>query len=109
MPCRFYPASSAIILSNSRRNPKDCLYQKALLIASRNSTIGRMEMLEKNLIRIDRLTDSLFSALETRDVVLWIREIPKDTVSTAELVAFLGLPWRLIVSEEYNKEVIDAL
>ena len=66
-------------------------------------------MLEKNLIRIDRLTDSLFSALETRDVVLWIREIPKDTVSTAELVAFLGLPWRLIVSEEYNKEVIDAL
>jgi hypothetical protein len=66
-------------------------------------------MLQKTLLRIDRLPDNLLSALQTRDVALWLRGIPRDVLAPRELVAFLGLPWRVIISETYDQKVIDAL
>ncbi len=65
-------------------------------------------MLQKSLIRIDHLPDNLLSALETRDVALWLHGTPKET-SSADLIAFLGLPWRIIIMESYDQKIIDAL
>ena len=51
-------------------------------------------MIEKTLIRIDRVSDNLLSNLANRGVALWARSLPKDPFSREALVEFLGLPWR---------------
>jgi threonyl-tRNA synthetase len=56
-------------------------------------------LIEKALIRVDGIPDGLLSNLESRDVALWIRGLPKDPPTHEALVAFLGLPWRLVLSE----------
>lgn len=66
-------------------------------------------MIERHLICIDEVSDNLLSNLESRDVALWIRSLPKDPPSQDALVAFLGLPWRLILSETYDPNLVKAL
>jgi hypothetical protein len=48
--------------------------------------------MQKVLIRSDRVPKGLASALDARDVALWIRDPPPQLSSDA-LVAFLKLPW----------------
>ena len=66
-------------------------------------------MIEKTLIRIEAVSDKLLSNLENRDVALWIRRLPKDPSSQDALVAFMGLPWRLLLLETYDPDVVNAL
>ncbi|MDQ3776811.1 MAG: hypothetical protein M3461_21905 [Pseudomonadota bacterium] len=66
-------------------------------------------MIEKKLIFIDEVPDNLLSNLENRDVVLWVHSLPNDLPSQDALVAFLGLPWRLVFSEIYDPGLIKAL
>ena len=66
-------------------------------------------MIAPKLIYNDHISDNLLSNLESRDVVLWIRNLPKQPPSNETLIAFLGLPWRLIVSEVNNPELLKAL
>jgi hypothetical protein len=61
------------------------------------------------LICIDGIPENLLSSLESRDVVLWVRSLPKDRASQDALVAFLGLPWRMVFSEVYDSGLITAL
>jgi len=66
-------------------------------------------MLRKKVIQISRVPDNLLSRLETREIALWIRSLPKDPVARAAIVAFLGLPWRLVLSETFDSELFSAL
>lgn len=66
-------------------------------------------MIEKKLICIDGVPDNLLSNLESRDITLWIRSLPKDPPSQDALVAFLGLPWRQVFSEIYDPGLFKML
>lgn len=54
---------------------------------------------ENLIISINEVSDSLLSNLESRDVALWIRGLPKNPPTSDKLVSFLSLPWQLVVSE----------
>ncbi|MCY4440661.1 MAG: hypothetical protein OXE53_10705 [Deltaproteobacteria bacterium] len=66
-------------------------------------------MIEKALIRIDAVSDKLLSNLENRDVALWVRRLPKDPPDQDALLAFLGLPWRLVLLETHDPDMLNAL
>lgn len=66
-------------------------------------------MFENQLFRIERVNDSLLSGLESRDAALWIRSLPKDPPSQAALAAFIGLPWKLVLSEAYEPKLFSSL
>ena len=66
-------------------------------------------MISKTLIESAKIPDSLLTNLESRDVALWLRDLPRDLSGRETVNAFLGLPWRLIVSEFYDAELINAL
>lgn len=61
------------------------------------------------ICRINGVTDNLLSNLESRDVALWVRSLPKAPPSQEALAAFLGLPWHLVLSEIYDPEVMKVL
>jgi len=54
---------------------------------------------KKKLIFIDEVPDNFLSNLDSRDVALWIRSLPKNPPAQERLVSFLGLPWRLVQHE----------
>ena len=66
-------------------------------------------MINKALIRVSGIADTLLADLDTRDVALWIRDLPTQPASQDPLLAFLGLPWRLVLSEAYDPKVFGAL
>ena len=66
-------------------------------------------MIDKALIRVSGIADTLLADLDTRDVALWIRDLPTQPASQDSLLAFLGLPWRLVLSEAYDPKVFGAL
>lgn len=66
-------------------------------------------MSEKKLIHIDKVNDKVLSSLENRDVALWLRSVPKNLPAPETLVAFLGLPWRMVFSEMSDPRLVEAL
>lgn len=66
-------------------------------------------MLGNQLFRIDRVNDNLVSGLEHRDVALWIRSLPNDPPSRTALSTFIGLPWKLVLSEAYDPQLFNSL
>ena len=66
-------------------------------------------MTEPKLIYTSHISENLLANLESRDVVLWIRSLPKGLPINEMIIAFLGLPWRLIISEINNPALIEAL
>ena len=66
-------------------------------------------MIDKALIRVSGIADTLLADLETRQVALWIRDLPTPSAGHDPLLAFLGLPWRLVLSEAYEPTVFGAL
>lgn len=54
-------------------------------------------------------TSSIVSRLATRDAVLWIRKTASDYPDQAELARFVGLPWSMVVCEEYDPKIVDAI
>jgi hypothetical protein len=63
----------------------------------------------KRVIDLIAVPDSLVSRLDSRDVALWIGDLPKDASMQSEWIAFLGLPWRLILSESYDSQLLRKL
>lgn len=66
-------------------------------------------MIRKQLFLADEVPDNLLASLESRDVALWVRSLPKDPPSQQALVSFLGLPWRLVIIETYDADLMHAL
>ncbi|MBZ0115227.1 MAG: hypothetical protein K8J08_22425 [Thermoanaerobaculia bacterium] len=66
-------------------------------------------MIEKRVIRAEAVRDNLLSSLESRDVALWIRQLPRGELVATSLVPFLGLPWRLVLSEVYDSTTFQTL
>jgi len=64
---------------------------------------------DKKLILIDEVPDNLLSNLDSRDVALWIRGLPKNPPVQEKFVSFLGLPWRLVFSEISDPRLITAI
>lgn len=65
-------------------------------------------MLEKQIIQSDEIPRSIVSSLEKRDVALWIGALPQD-LDRQILLRFLGLPWRLVLSEAYDAALFADL
>lgn len=63
----------------------------------------------KRVIDLKAVPDGLLSRLESRDVALWIADLPKDASTQPAWIDFLGLPWRLILSESYDQKLLGAL
>lgn len=66
-------------------------------------------MIGKILIRPEHVPEGILSNLENRDIALWVRTLPQDPVSRDTMLAFLGLPWRLAISEFFDAELLKAL
>ena len=66
-------------------------------------------MIEPRVINLDRIPDTLLSSLENRDVALWVRNLSEASYIQDSLTDFLGLPWRLVLCEDYIPDVVDAL
>lgn len=63
-------------------------------------------MIDKQLLRIERLPDNFFANLESRDVALWVRDLGGSSPDLDSLASFLGLPWRFVLIDSYHKELI---
>ena len=66
-------------------------------------------MIEQKVINLDRIPDTLLSSLENRDVALWVQNLSEVPYIQDSLTDFLGLPWRLVLCEDYIPDVVDAL
>ena len=66
-------------------------------------------MSKKKLFLVDGVSDNLLSNLDSRDVALSIRSLPKHPPTRDRLVAFIGLPWRLVISEVSDPRLVAAL
>ncbi|WP_033964343.1 hypothetical protein [Sphingomonas sp. Ant H11] len=60
------------------------------------------------IIKSENVPNSFLPALNGREVSLWIHRTP-DGVDVAELVDFIGLPWRDVFISETDKAFRDAL
>jgi hypothetical protein len=67
------------------------------------------DVIDKELILSDALSDNLLASLENRDVALWIRSFPTNANSLNTLTTFLGLPWRMVFMEVYDAGLISQL
>lgn len=52
-------------------------------------------MNQKKLFLVDGASDNLLSNLDSRDIALWLIDLPKECPQLETLISFLGLPWRL--------------
>jgi hypothetical protein len=66
-------------------------------------------VVEKTVIRIERVSTNLLSNLASRDVALWVRSLPKRPPDAETVASFLGLPWRLVLLEKADPEVLESL
>ena len=64
---------------------------------------------DKPLIHLSGIPDSLLADLDTRDIALCIRDFPTGPSDRDPLLAFLGLPWRLVLSEASDPSILRAL
>lgn len=65
-------------------------------------------MSDKKLFLVDGASDSLLANLDSRDVALWLADLPED-FALDKLISFLGLPWRLVLSEVSDVALVTAL
>ena len=66
-------------------------------------------MTETQLIQTDGLSDNLLADLDRREVALWLRSLPENPLDQKELLGFLGLPWRMVMSEVSEPGLAQAL
>jgi len=60
-------------------------------------------------MRMGAIPHNLLSNLGSRDIALWVGGLPEDQVEQETLVRFLGLPWRMVISEIYDQKILKAL
>jgi hypothetical protein len=66
-------------------------------------------VIRKHLLSAAEVSENLLAGLQSRDVALWVRDLPKDRPGQDALVSFLGLPWRLVLLESHDAELVDVL
>ncbi|UIY55732.1 ATP-binding protein [Burkholderia cepacia] len=66
-------------------------------------------MIERKVLSGTRIPDKLLSSLANRDVALWMRGLSSDEAERGSLAAFMGLPWRLVVAEACDADLIAEL
>jgi hypothetical protein len=66
-------------------------------------------MNDKKLFLVDGASDNLLSNLDSRDIALWLADLPRERPQLETLISFLGLPWRLILSEVSDNQLITEL
>jgi hypothetical protein len=65
--------------------------------------------LEPVLLSADQIPDSLLARIESRDVALWVRRLRGLHQDRTTLQRFLGLPWALVICEDYDDQVFSDL
>jgi hypothetical protein len=70
-------------------------------------TSERRNPMQKVIIRSDKVPQGLASTIDARDIALWLRDPPQLLPET--LVAFLKLPWRLVICESIDNSIVRAL
>lgn len=65
--------------------------------------------MEPVLLSADRIPDGLLTRLESRDVALWLRRLRGLHQDRSALIKFLGLPWKLVICEDYDDQVFSDL
>ena len=65
--------------------------------------------MEQRLLLAKDVPDNLLADLDRRDAALWLHSLPKDTTTLEALPEFLGLPWRMVLSEVNEPELIEAI
>lgn len=66
-------------------------------------------MLDKMLLNIKSISNNTLANLETRDVALWIYDFTVGADQRNLLINFLGLPWKSIVYEGQQSDLISEL
>ena len=66
-------------------------------------------MSQPRLIQTDAVPDNLLADLDRREVTLWLRCLPATLLSPEEFVRFVGLPWKMVLSEVSEPNLIGAL
>ena len=67
-------------------------------------------MKDHHLVKtIHELPKNLLSSLDRREAALWIHGSIGDFEPTEKFLAFLGLPWRMILVENINSQFIQSL
>nr|WP_321464333.1 hypothetical protein [uncultured Desulfobulbus sp.] len=65
--------------------------------------------IKSSILSIGKVQNNLLSNLESRDVALWIRSLPKKLSDDNKLVRLMCLPWQLIMSEISDSAIIAEL
>lgn len=66
-------------------------------------------MNQKKLFLVDGASDNLLSNLDSRDIALWLIDLPKECPQLETLISFLALLWRLVLSEVSDKRLISSI
>lgn len=62
-----------------------------------------------NLIELSDIPERIISNIESREVALWIHSLPNEIAHSDNLAMFLGLPWRLVLTETISPDIIAKL
>lgn len=62
-----------------------------------------------NLIELSDIPERIISNIESREVALWIHSLPNEIAHSDDLAMFLGLPWRLVLTETISPDIIAKL
>lgn len=66
-------------------------------------------MAKNILIKSEIISNNTLANLESRDVALWVHNLPVDAGQRATVAAFLGLPWRLVLFEGHDRDLLTAI
>ena len=66
-------------------------------------------MNQPKLIQTDTVSDNFLADLDRREAVLWLRSLPETPLDLEELVRFVGLPWRMVLLEVSEPDLVKAL
>ena len=61
------------------------------------------------LLIIENIPNNFLADIDHRETALWLRSFPKDEKVRANMPEFLGLPWRMVVSEVSDHALIEEL
>ena len=61
------------------------------------------------MILTTALSEDILADIERRDVALWLQCLPSENVTQENLLAFLGLPWKMILSESSEPNLLSKL
>lgn len=66
-------------------------------------------MSNKLLIKSNNVSNNTLANIETRDVALWIHDLPTEADQIKRVAEFLGLPWRLVMFEGQDSKLFDVI